>query len=240
MSRPRTAPGTARAVRRRDHHRLHDPRRGRPVPGRFHRPHLQAHPRIRPGTPAARRRVGRRRTGPARHAGGSARATGGALARRRERLHRHAARRRRGHARPATRRGGDRAGFYDLGFDSVALLRLTERVEHLVGRKLYPTLLFEHTTIDALAAHLSTGQAPAVPPSSDAPVADAVPAPAAPEPAVLSFVDTWVPADPVPATARTPEALVVAARSRPGSPPPTWTPSTGCATSVTCRPPSFC
>ncbi|MEU8367268.1 SDR family NAD(P)-dependent oxidoreductase [Micromonospora tulbaghiae] len=101
------------------------------------------------------------------------------------------------------------AGFYDLGFDSVALLRLTERVEHLVGRKLYPTLLFEHTTIDALAAHLSTGPAPAVPPSPDAPVADAAPAPAVPEPAVLSFVDAWVPADPAPPAARTPEALVV-------------------------------
>ncbi|MFG1935976.1 SDR family NAD(P)-dependent oxidoreductase [Micromonospora tulbaghiae] len=101
------------------------------------------------------------------------------------------------------------AGFYDLGFDSVALLRLTERVEHLVGRKLYPTLLFEHTTIDALAAHLSTGPAPAVAPSPDAPVAGAAPAPAVPEPAVLSFVDAWVPADPAPPAARTPEALVV-------------------------------
>ncbi|WP_431874894.1 SDR family NAD(P)-dependent oxidoreductase [Micromonospora marina] len=98
-------------------------------------------------------------------------------------------------------------GFYDLGFDSVALLRLTERVEHLVGRKLYPTLLFEHTTIDALAAHLSTGPAPAVPQSSDAPVAGA--APAAPESAVLVFVDAWVPADPAPPSTGTPEALVV-------------------------------
>ncbi|XVV00822.1 SDR family NAD(P)-dependent oxidoreductase [Actinosynnema sp. CA-248983] len=67
-------------------------------------------------------------------------------------------------------------GFYDLGLDSVALLRLTGRLEELVGVQLYPTLLFEHTTIDALAAHLPAHRAIR-----------------RPEGTVLSFVDEWVP-----------------------------------------------
>ncbi|MEO6082657.1 MAG: SDR family NAD(P)-dependent oxidoreductase, partial [Umezawaea sp.] len=46
-------------------------------------------------------------------------------------------------------------GFYDLGLDSLALLKLVRKVEDLVGESLYPTLLFEYGTIDSLAAHLS-------------------------------------------------------------------------------------
>ncbi|WP_308258573.1 SDR family NAD(P)-dependent oxidoreductase [Saccharothrix obliqua] len=64
-------------------------------------------------------------------------------------------------------------GFYDLGLDSVALLGLTGELEELVGEQLYPTLLFEHSTIDALTAHLSAHH-----------VARGT---------ALTFVDDWVP-----------------------------------------------
>ncbi|MEO3808343.1 SDR family NAD(P)-dependent oxidoreductase [Sphaerisporangium sp. B11E5] len=46
-------------------------------------------------------------------------------------------------------------GFYDLGLDSVTLVRLSEELERFVGQGLYPTLLFEYSDIDSLAAHLS-------------------------------------------------------------------------------------
>ncbi|TQM33569.1 SDR family NAD(P)-dependent oxidoreductase [Nocardia bhagyanarayanae] len=46
-------------------------------------------------------------------------------------------------------------GFYELGLDSSRLLRLTSELEARVGEPLYPTLLFEYQTIDALAGHLA-------------------------------------------------------------------------------------
>ncbi|MEV0296265.1 SDR family NAD(P)-dependent oxidoreductase [Nocardia sp. NPDC050710] len=46
-------------------------------------------------------------------------------------------------------------GFYELGLDSSRLLRLTAELEARVGDPLYPTLLFEYQTIDALAGHLA-------------------------------------------------------------------------------------
>ncbi|BDU00180.1 thioester reductase domain-containing protein [Nocardia sputorum] len=46
-------------------------------------------------------------------------------------------------------------GFYELGLDSGRLLRLTAELEARVGEPLYPTLLFEYQTIEALAGHLS-------------------------------------------------------------------------------------
>ncbi|MFD7275463.1 SDR family NAD(P)-dependent oxidoreductase [Streptomyces sp. NPDC059862] len=46
-------------------------------------------------------------------------------------------------------------GFYDLGLDSVALLRIGEQLQELVGAVLYPTLLFEYGSIDSLARHLA-------------------------------------------------------------------------------------
>jgi thioester reductase-like protein len=46
------------------------------------------------------------------------------------------------------------AGFYELGLDSAQLLELARELESRVGQTLYPTLLFEFQTIDALAAHL--------------------------------------------------------------------------------------
>ncbi|MGW0901845.1 polyketide synthase dehydratase domain-containing protein, partial [Streptomyces goshikiensis] len=47
-------------------------------------------------------------------------------------------------------------GFYELGLNSVDVLRVGERLEELVGATLYPTLLFEHTTVDAVAAFLGS------------------------------------------------------------------------------------
>ncbi|NGO70482.1 beta-ketoacyl synthase N-terminal-like domain-containing protein, partial [Streptomyces boncukensis] len=45
-------------------------------------------------------------------------------------------------------------GFYDHGLTSVSLLSLADTLEQRLGRELYPTLLFEHPTARALAAHL--------------------------------------------------------------------------------------
>ncbi|HEX4954746.1 MAG TPA: SDR family NAD(P)-dependent oxidoreductase [Thermoanaerobaculia bacterium] len=45
-------------------------------------------------------------------------------------------------------------GFYDLGLDSVAMVRLARELEGPVGAPLYPTLLFEHTDVEGLARHL--------------------------------------------------------------------------------------
>ncbi len=56
--------------------------------------------------------------------------------------------------RPAAEVAPD-TGFYDLGLDSVALLRIGERLEELVGATLYPTLLFEYGSVGALAHHLA-------------------------------------------------------------------------------------
>lgn len=56
--------------------------------------------------------------------------------------------------RPAAEIPAD-LGFYDLGLDSVTLVRLSEELERLVGRSLYPTLLFEYSDIESLAAHLA-------------------------------------------------------------------------------------
>ncbi len=44
--------------------------------------------------------------------------------------------------------------FYDLGLSSADLLQITARLEQALGTRLYPTLLFEHGTITALAQHL--------------------------------------------------------------------------------------
>ncbi|WP_182911391.1 beta-ketoacyl synthase N-terminal-like domain-containing protein [Actinomyces sp. 2119] len=57
--------------------------------------------------------------------------------------------------------GPDR-GFYELGLDSGDLLSMTDRLEELLGQQLYPTLLFDHPTPAALAAHLESEHAQAV------------------------------------------------------------------------------
>ncbi|NUR60578.1 MAG: hypothetical protein HOV87_18235, partial [Catenulispora sp.] len=47
------------------------------------------------------------------------------------------------------------AGFYDLGLDSVAMLRISGQLEELLGRRLYPTLLFEYNDVASLVEHLA-------------------------------------------------------------------------------------
>jgi polyketide synthase PksJ len=49
-----------------------------------------------------------------------------------------------------------RAGYFELGIESARVLQLVGGVEELVGEKQPPTLLFEHTTIRDLAAHLAS------------------------------------------------------------------------------------
>ena len=45
-------------------------------------------------------------------------------------------------------------GFYELGLDSNALMVLGESIEERIGKKIYPTLLFEYPTIQLLANYL--------------------------------------------------------------------------------------
>ncbi|MBB4952059.1 putative biosynthetic protein (TIGR04098 family) [Agrobacterium vitis] len=47
-------------------------------------------------------------------------------------------------------------GFYELGLDSVALLTIARQLEERLGERIYPTLLFEYSTLTSLSAHLST------------------------------------------------------------------------------------
>jgi 3-oxoacyl-(acyl-carrier-protein) synthase/acyl carrier protein len=72
-------------------------------------------------------------------------------------------------------------GFFHLGLSSAALLGLVGRIERLTGRALPPTLLFEHSTLRAVAAHLAgvdepvaAPSPPAAAPRSDRPASDAV------------------------------------------------------------------
>ncbi len=46
--------------------------------------------------------------------------------------------------------------FYDLGMDSTQLLWLTKELEQVIGQELYPTLLFEYSSIEKLADYLSS------------------------------------------------------------------------------------
>ncbi|AJP04992.1 hypothetical protein TU94_29680 [Streptomyces cyaneogriseus subsp. noncyanogenus] len=47
------------------------------------------------------------------------------------------------------------SSYYELGLDSAALLGMARDMEARLGTRLAPTLLFEHTTVAALAAHLA-------------------------------------------------------------------------------------
>ncbi|MGX7829586.1 SDR family NAD(P)-dependent oxidoreductase [Actinokineospora sp. 24-640] len=47
-------------------------------------------------------------------------------------------------------------GFYELGLESTHLLALVRAIEVRFGVELYPTLLFEHPTVDDVAEHLRT------------------------------------------------------------------------------------
>ncbi|QHC26623.1 SDR family NAD(P)-dependent oxidoreductase [Streptomyces sp. GS7] len=45
-------------------------------------------------------------------------------------------------------------GFYELGLESTALLAVVRELETALSTELYPTLLFEHNTVQGLAGHL--------------------------------------------------------------------------------------
>ncbi|MCX8131441.1 MAG: SDR family NAD(P)-dependent oxidoreductase [Clostridia bacterium] len=47
-----------------------------------------------------------------------------------------------------------KAGFYDLGLNSTQLLKLVKTLENELKEELYPTLLFEYSTIEVLAEYL--------------------------------------------------------------------------------------
>ncbi|WP_179033206.1 type I polyketide synthase [Paenibacillus kribbensis] len=53
------------------------------------------------------------------------------------------------------------AGFYELGLDSIELLRLVKVLEERVDTIMYPTLLFEFSTIDSLTGYLLENHAQA-------------------------------------------------------------------------------
>ena len=104
-------------------------------------------------------------------------------------------------------------GFYDLGLASTDLLDIVQRLETRLGRQLYPTLLFEYQTIDALARWLAANHPTFITPA--APVAPTTPAD-------LTALPTTAPATPIaapaaPAPTPTPTAETLYAR-------PTWHP----------------
>ncbi|MEU8242628.1 SDR family NAD(P)-dependent oxidoreductase [Actinoplanes missouriensis] len=83
-------------------------------------------------------------------------------------------------------------GFYELGLNSVDVVQVTERLEEITGTSLYPTLLFEHTTVDAVAAHLAAEHGPSL--AATAPHLE--PPAASPEPLVPQSEPRGVPSPP--------------------------------------------
>ncbi|MEV7171525.1 SDR family NAD(P)-dependent oxidoreductase [Streptomyces sp. NPDC093224] len=55
----------------------------------------------------------------------------------------------------------EEAGFYELGLDSTALLGIAADLEHAYGTDFSPTLLFEHSSFDALVEYLGAYELPA-------------------------------------------------------------------------------
>ncbi|WP_198520502.1 SDR family NAD(P)-dependent oxidoreductase [Kitasatospora sp. CB02891] len=82
------------------------------------------------------------------------------------------------------------SGFYDLGLDSGHMLEMSRELEDLVGSPLYPTLLFEFSDIDSLAAHLDRRHPPADRPTPAAagPAQQTLPAEA---PALHCYRPVW-------------------------------------------------
>ncbi|MEU4447808.1 SDR family NAD(P)-dependent oxidoreductase [Actinosynnema sp. NPDC050801] len=111
-----------------------------------------------------------------------------------------------------------RTGFYELGLDSMAMLRISAELEELVGTKLYPTLLFEHSTVEDLAAHLGNHYAVTLP-------APTTRLPAGPSPAVTAgasasphvFRPVWVEVPGLPGVEHVGAILVVSATDEPAT-----------------------
>ncbi|MFQ6329964.1 SDR family NAD(P)-dependent oxidoreductase [Nocardia sp. CWNU-33] len=97
-------------------------------------------------------------------------------------------------------------GFYELGLDSSRLLRLTAELEARVGEPLYPTLLFEYQTIDALAGYLADTVGARYRAAATAPVA-AAPV-ALRRDSLVTFGFDWQQAD-TPYRRREPDSLLV-------------------------------
>ncbi|WP_143660599.1 SDR family NAD(P)-dependent oxidoreductase, partial [Streptomyces sp. JHA26] len=70
----------------------------------------------------------------------------------------------------------DEADLMDLGFDSISLTELINRVNDRYGLDLLPTALFEHSTLARFAAHLSEAHLPATAPGPLTTAGDAGPA----------------------------------------------------------------
>lgn len=68
-----------------------------------------------------------------------------------------------------------RAPFQSLGVDSLMAVTLVRELERRLERRLYPTLLFEFQTVDALVRHLEASQ-PAPAPAATEPAPQAAPA----------------------------------------------------------------
>ncbi|MFR9729791.1 SDR family NAD(P)-dependent oxidoreductase [Saccharopolyspora sp. MS10] len=86
-------------------------------------------------------------------------------------------------------------GFYELGLDSSALLGIASDLEGAFGTDFSPTLLFEHNTAAALAAHLREVAGPprrAVPAAPTTPERPGAPEPGQ-EPDVVRFRPGWAP-----------------------------------------------
>ncbi|MFI0777851.1 SDR family NAD(P)-dependent oxidoreductase [Streptomyces sp. NPDC021212] len=102
-------------------------------------------------------------------------------------------------------------GFYELGLDSTQLLALVRTLEQRWGIDLYPTLLFEYTTVDSVAAYLA-GLVPAdeaTPADEPAPADAAAPAD---EAATLCLTGGWSRDDtPPPTRGRQPRTVLLVA-----------------------------
>ena len=86
----------------------------------------------------------------------------------------------------------ERRGFFDLGMDSLTALELKKRLEHAAGRSLPATLVFDHPTVEALAAFLArtlfpAGVAQAM--TSNTPAAGAAFPPADPDAALAATLE---------------------------------------------------
>ncbi|MDK8180300.1 SDR family NAD(P)-dependent oxidoreductase [Paenibacillus sp. UMB4589-SE434] len=74
------------------------------------------------------------------------------------------------------------AGFYDQGLDSMDLLNMVQILEQRIGESLYPTLLFEYSTVEALSEYLADRYASKYETAVQAGHDEAIVAPSTPDP----------------------------------------------------------